>query len=273
MPRINVEEIFFKDTRYIDLCILMGSKRAALGATMEAWIVAQEYWKKAKNGIPKPAWKNQKLADELITVGLAREVGDFIYVAGSDHYFGWLWERKQAGRSGGLASSAKRKSLGNSDSKTKQVQPSSSSSSSSSSSFSKKRTKGTTGVVAPHPTDLSAVVRKQTDVSRFIGAYVKSYQGRYGPNTRPEIDGKAAGIAKSLVASLGCDRASELIQVYLQLDDKWFKTKSYDLGTFKENLNKIALAHATGLQPDKIEANRADEEKWKRLREAAENDL
>jgi hypothetical protein len=91
----------------------------------------------------------------------------------------------------------------------------------------------------PSPTD-------QNGVGIFIGTYVKSFQGRYGDQARPALGGKVQGQIKTLLRDLPIDRACSLIQVYLQMETPWFKTKSYDIGTFIENLNPISLALDTG---------------------------
>jgi hypothetical protein len=76
----------------------------------------------------------------------------------------------------------------------------------------------------------------------FIATYVKAYQKRYGEKCRPDLGGKAQGVIKTLLKDTPIQRACELIQVYLQIDNKWFITKAHDIVTFKENLNVIGNA-------------------------------
>lgn len=109
MARINVEDGLFKDARFFDLVIALGSKTMALGACVEAWIVAQQFWKRTKNGIPKPEWATQKLNDALIQAGLAEDRGDFIYVRGSAAHFAWLEKNIESGITGGINSGKARR--------------------------------------------------------------------------------------------------------------------------------------------------------------------
>ncbi len=111
MARVNVEEDLYRDQRWIDLIIrLGGDSEKALGALVRAWTVGQEYWKVCSNGIPKGAWKMQKLNDAIIEVGLAHDKGDFILIHNSEKHFAWLRQRVDAGKSGGVASGISRRS-------------------------------------------------------------------------------------------------------------------------------------------------------------------
>ena len=99
MARINIEDSIFKDTRFFDLSLKLGSKRTALGALVEAFILAQQYFLKSSDHlIPLEKWKEQKISDELIEVGLAEMVDDGIYVKGSKEQFGWLKQKSEAGK-------------------------------------------------------------------------------------------------------------------------------------------------------------------------------
>jgi hypothetical protein len=89
-----------------------------------------------------------------------------------------------------------------------------------------------------------------TPASVFIATYVNSYRARYGPKTKPSLDGKVQGSIKRLLASVPLERACQLIQVYCQIDDPWFKTKGHDFETFAQNLTKVGLALDTGRRPD-----------------------
>ncbi len=107
MARINIEDDLYKDNRFTDLVLALGSKQMALGALTEAWCVAQKYWANSQHGVPKTVWKKQKLRSELIDTGFARDEGDFVYVCGSKKQFHWLVASKQSGREGGLKSQGK----------------------------------------------------------------------------------------------------------------------------------------------------------------------
>jgi hypothetical protein len=91
----------------------------------------------------------------------------------------------------------------------------------------------------PSPTD-------ENGVRTFIGVYVKSFQARYGDVSRPDLGGKVQGQIKTLLKGIPVERACSLIQVYLQMETPWFKTKGHDIGTFIQNINPISIALDTG---------------------------
>lgn len=84
-----------------------------------------------------------------------------------------------------------------------------------------------------------------TEIGDPVGTYVLAYQRRYG--VRPVLTGKVLGQIKRTAKDIGRDLFCELIQVYLQMNDPWFKQRCHDIGTFLENLNKVAVARGTGV--------------------------
>ena len=102
MARINIEDSLFRENSFIELAIKLGSRRNALGALVEAFILAQEYYLKLENDrlIPKESWKRQKICPEIIEVGLAEERENGIYVFGSNEQFSWLVQKSEAGKKG-----------------------------------------------------------------------------------------------------------------------------------------------------------------------------
>ena len=65
------------------------------------------------------------------------------------------------------------------------------------------------------------------------------------------------------------DRACDLIQVYLQMDDPWFVTKCHDFTTFVSNIQKVSLALDTGEAPGKPKRKSIDEMLGEESRELA----
>lgn len=84
--------------------------------------------------------------------------------------------------------------------------------------------------------------------NQFIATYVKAFQAKFGENTRPELSGKEIGQIKTLIKTRTLERACDLIQVYLLMDDPWFQKKCYDFSTFMANIQKVSLALDTGRQ-------------------------
>jgi len=92
----------------------------------------------------------------------------------------------------------------------------------------------------------------------FIIQYVQAYQARYGAKARPDLRGKTQGGIKRLLGEIPLERACNLIQIYLQMNDQWFLTKAHDFGTFAENLGKVGLALDTGKHTTASEARQVD---------------
>jgi hypothetical protein len=88
------------------------------------------------------------------------------------------------------------------------------------------------------------------NVQLFIATYIKAFQNRYGAQARPDVGGKVQGQIKTLLKDISIERACALAQVYLQMDNAWFKTKGYDIGTFMQNINPISIALDTGSEQD-----------------------
>lgn len=84
----------------------------------------------------------------------------------------------------------------------------------------------------------------------FVAAYVKAYQVKF-PAGRPEdlSDGKVRGQILNWIKDYSLERAKQLIQVFFQMDNKWFQQKGYDFMTFRNNLNLIGQALDSGVDP------------------------
>lgn len=82
---------------------------------------------------------------------------------------------------------------------------------------------------------------------QFIAAFCVGWKERY--KTAPIIDGPNANAAKLITTGknkIPLQRAIDLVQTYLLMNDRWFLTKRHDILTFKANLNAVAIKHDTG---------------------------
>lgn len=89
---------------------------------------------------------------------------------------------------------------------------------------------------------------KKAKVAKFVAAYVQAYAKRF-PERRPEdlSDGKVRGQIRLFAEQHpDIDRACQLIQVYFQMDQRWFETKGWDFLTFKNNLAVVGQALDSG---------------------------
>lgn len=122
--------------------------------------------------------------------------------------------------------------------------------------------RGETAVAVADPKAVALESKKLAKVEAgkkaqaFAGAYVKAYQTRF-PEGRPEDlrDGKVRGQILAWIADYDLERACQLIQVYFQMETKWFGAKGYDFLTFRNNLNKIGQALDSGHDPDGNQIN------------------
>lgn len=258
MARINVEDSLFRDNRFLKLTIKTGSVPLALGLLIQAWIVAQKFYLTDSQTIPLDHWKAQELSDLLIEVGLAEIVGDGVRMKGAEAQFGWLKHRAEAGRKGGQTKAknkaeSKAKTSQAKSSKPKQTQASSSFSfsysSSSSNSDSKYLSSKGEGTASTDVDGAPSGGLVKSPIGLFVANYVNAYQLRYGMTARPPLSGKVQGQIKRFLSEVPLERACDMIQVYCQMQDKWFETKCHDFGTFIENQAKIALALDTGKNP------------------------
>lgn len=253
MARLNIEETIWSDPRFLKLCIKLGDELRAIGAVVMAWRLAQKHWCPKKAAVPESEWRLSGLPDAVIEVGLAEFSGDGVKLKGVEDAFSWYFDAVEAGRKGGQASARSRKPKRplskpeQPSSKSKRIEPSSSSSSSLSlSSSSSSESIGENEKQNPASDEGDAKPEVVNPIGRFIGTYVKAYQGRYGEGARPEIGGQVQGQIKKLLADTPLERACSLIQTYCQMEDPWFLTKAHDFGSFMANLNKVGLALDTG---------------------------
>lgn len=89
----------------------------------------------------------------------------------------------------------------------------------------------------------------QRSFSGFVGAYRKAFKSKFSDKAKLDISPKLVGQIKAYLKGRELERCINLIEVYFQMDDKWFVTKSYDWVTFESNQSKIGVALDTGNLP------------------------
>ena len=125
MARINIEDTLFRDRRFTDLCIKLGSRPLALGWLVEAWILAQEQVcaENPHGKISVEKWESHRMCDLIIEVGLATCADRQVELAGADESFKWLTQRQEAASKGGLARAEKYKNSASSNVKASEIVP------------------------------------------------------------------------------------------------------------------------------------------------------
>lgn len=272
MARINLEEEFFADPRLQQLCV-KHPLTLAVGSVVCLWKLGQSYWRREGSLIPREIFQMTPLADDLVACGFAEIREEGVYCRGAEQRWSFLLRAQKAGRASakarqqrygttvpvGATNHVKFPELKPNKRRTKAEQvpnmfelapntseqaranpeqlrttPNNSEPSSSSSSSFKNYSVG--GEASPSP----------NGARDFIAAYIRAYQRTYGAEARPPITGKVAGQVKRLLADVPLERAIALVEMYLTMDDPWFRTKAHDITTFSENLTKIAVRLDTG---------------------------
>jgi hypothetical protein len=261
MKRINIYDSIYRDARFHKLSAAVG-KYAAIGMLVEAWDLAYTYRTKTPHKhVPLDKWPDE--LKPVIDVGLASISEYGIYVKGSDEELSFLDKMVKGASAGGKASAEQRrmKSLENISTLSKGFQVSYSYSNSLIHE-NKKHTRfaresdaqslvvSETKEIQPTDDELWDEVEKaqpKKNIRDFIAMYVRGYQSRF-PGQRPAdlYDPKVLGQIKNLLKTFPIAKASDLVQAYFQIDDPWFQKKGYSFLTFRENLNKIDQALASG---------------------------
>jgi hypothetical protein len=280
VARINVESTLWQDKRFQKLLIRVGDRHKAMGLVIDLWTLAQQYWLPDKKLIPECEFDPADL-DHLLAVGLVEQRPEGVYAKGSKDHFSWWFEgieqRREAGRK---SAETRRQRYGNAapagaknapklaenprtgserpfngtERTSNALEPSSSSSFSVNTKDEESIGSLPANAGANPPAEKPAGRFSQENRAKareFAAAYVRAYQVRF-PGCRPEDlnDDKVRGQILTWIKNYPLERARQLIQVYFQMDTKWFGTKGYDFTTFRNNLNKIGQALDTGQDPD-----------------------
>ena len=235
MARINFETEVWQDSRFQRLLIEVGDRHRAIGMVIDLWTLAQQFWCPRRELIPLEAWGTHGMPAALLNCGLveSRETG--LYAKGSEEHFEWWFGRQAAGRLGGLASAAAKRSKGKQRlstgqaelSKIKQLQPSSSSSSS-------KTRKNT---VDPAATTL------------LWDYYSK---GNEAKGLQPVHEGgKTSKLCKRLVDAHDVEKARQLVDAFLADQDAFVSAQAWSLGLLASQQQKY-LARVKPVRPKAI---------------------
>jgi hypothetical protein len=288
MARINIEECWWSDPRRTALLLNIGFE--ADSAAVNMWRIAQEFWGKGRGLIPKQVFDKIRHGAALIDAGLADVRESLVYVRGSSEHHEWMFEKRDQARDAGKKSvEARRKKTGTAqpsggkghkiheiterDPNEIRTEPNGSEPSYSSSSSCSEELKQNKELKAKSakadPPAISKIVKvkpkpKQIDdpklnfdTNRFIGVYVLAWQKRWRGNApenklpRPDLRGKVVGNIQTFLKETPIDRACELIQVYCQMEDRWFVEKCHDFGSFLENIGKVNIALDTGQEAER----------------------
>lgn len=109
MARINIEDSLFRDVRFWNFAETLGNRTLAIGAIVEAFMLAQRFYKSEENKlIPYEEFNRLKFAPFLRREGFIEDREGGVYVKGSDNQFKWLQQRIDAGRISAEARSNKK---------------------------------------------------------------------------------------------------------------------------------------------------------------------
>lgn len=86
-------------------------------------------------------------------------------------------------------------------------------------------------------------------MAAFIAAYCDAYKKRYGSNPEGTRDPALVGKIGGWIQTVSGDRASQLVQVFLQIEHKHILDNCHSLWDFFRHLNRIGNALTTGVEP------------------------
>lgn len=255
--RINIEDKLYLDPRFKALTRKLGCEYKAIGMLVCFWRLALTHWSNNKSLISENSFRLSGLDEVLFEVEFAVRTSDGIYAKGSEKNFEWFLKLKASNsRAGKKSAEARKKKFGSAVPKNARnniidltehrpnTPPNETERSLSYSLSLSKKEKKEELKESPNG-----------DIPVFISVYVKAFKSRYG-DTRPDLGGKVRGQIKNLIKDVGLNRACDLIQVFLQMEDPWFITKCHDFTTFMTNVQKIGIALDTGKKdPSKKELN------------------
>jgi hypothetical protein len=203
VARINIDDDWFTDPRRFKLAELVGSETLADGCMVEAWRVAQSFWRQGKRLVPVPVYNKIPYAELILKVGLAKHKGARIYVNGSTVRFRWLVKASTNGKAGGVASGRSRRAKTEANAKPmrSQCEPSLSSSLSISSSKNKARAQSENigGRQSPSQQEIQVCIEEWNQTlrhraierdARIDEVVIARLAARYGPDrTRMALRG------------------------------------------------------------------------------------
>lgn len=255
MARINIEDSLFKDSRFTDLCIKLGSRHAALGAIMEAFILAQKHYLTTDNDrlVPLAEWSRNPILAAVFDVGLAENRGKGIYVSGSDEQFKWLIQRSDAGKKlKGAGSKRPLPSVKRTRTKPNGSDPLTLSLTltptlSHSSNYSSGLQNGSSADAAvPNDLGLNAEI---------WAAYKDAYFARYG--TDPVRNAPVNSKIKQLGQKLGAE-APDVVRFYVGHNKAFYVGATHDIGLCLRDAEGLRTQWATGRTVSQKEAQQTD---------------
>ena len=256
MARLNVEDQFFRDPRLKILEKRLGCRMMAVGSCVTFWHLAQEYWSRDKQLIPRTAFDAYELPEGLLEAGFAEDIGGEIYAKGAAEMFAWLIKAKESGRKGGLASGAARTNKNNG-----MTEPCAEGSLEAPSSKPASMANPLTLTLTPTLTltqkkakneklPPSAGGPKRADpVAMWIDAYKEKYGARY------ELQAKDGKMLNNFSKARSEEQIRTLFSCFLAIDERIYRDNKHPLALFFRDLPRISVAAQTGVNPADIAGN------------------
>lgn len=258
MARVNIEECWWNDPRRQAFIIAVGDTFKADGIVFSLWKLGQDF---ETNGQPVPIsiFEAFPFWEKAVECGLAEKNCKGYYIKGtkdSSNYRRTATERQS--NAGKRSAEARKLKYGTSipinatnyiepnQDRTEPNRPNPSSSSSSSKKNKELNTINQTRKVSKMPN-----APEPDGSGPVISAYCSAFKKRY--NTNPTITPKDISQVKQIIKAVGYEKALVMVQVYVQMENPWFKKKTHDLQTLLGNIQAVSVASKTGIDPDKKE--------------------
>ncbi len=224
MARINIEQSWWSDPRRNALGRKLGSQALADGVMVQAWMLAQDHWKKERQLVPKHLFDMLEGALEILGANLAEVRGDLVYIRGSSTSLDWINQSRESGKIGGRISAQRpRDEKGRLTAKESKGPPSES--------------KG------PPKDDQTSVSSSSSNTNTRVPigtplwkSYEEELQKQYGIQAIRSV--KKNTICKGLVEEFGLEKAKQLVLVFLKDKEPFVVNSAYDIGLLQSQLQK-----------------------------------
>jgi hypothetical protein len=266
LARINIEDSFFSDQRFRVLARLIGDETRAIGVCVQAWFLAQKYWKEGRQLVPRALWDKCGFAP-LIDAELAEVQAEGVYCRGSKRQFAWLVDENRVA-AGKRSAEARRKKFGTAVPIHAANHPSAEQNPEQTELPVRSRSKS-----APNKTPNCPPNENRTgpnsltptqfgDISEAPGgsdvwaAYDASYRARYG--TAPVRNARVNSMCAQLVKRLGGDAAVAVVRFYVQHQNGYYVQKSHALGPCVADAEALHTQWKTNVIVTRASASHAD---------------
>lgn len=247
---------------YSKLMLKLGCEYKTKGMLLTAFELAQVYWLKHK-AVPSSKWpEDMNILIEFTFAEIQkRDDGVYLYVSGSKEHCGFLESKSENGKKGGAIggrskSPKKLQNLKQNRKRTEGEPKAPESEPKSSYSYSYSISNSFSSTDSDSNSDSVNASHEQKTKS-FIAGYCERFKFKY--RTNPEIQGKTAGLAKTIAKDLSAEKMDLYLDAFFAMPDAMLVKAKHPLSLFQLKLNEIVVFANTGNFTTQRQAHQADD--------------